>query len=62
MSPPSAKSKKKNKGNQAAAPSSGKPPSDAYTGLLFAGFVAVATGCALLAVELATKYDWLAAK
>lgn len=33
---------------------------DVYTGLLFVGFLAVVTGCALLAVEL-TKYDWTAA-
>jgi len=51
MSPRSSKKTKKSKS------ASNRPPVDAYTGLLFAGFLAVVTGCALLAVEL-TKYDW----
>jgi hypothetical protein len=51
MSPRSSKKKKKSKA------SSNKPPVDAYTGLLFAGFLAVVTGCALLVVEL-SKYEW----
>ncbi len=40
--------------------SSDKPPLDAYTALLMAGFLAVVTGCALLTVEL-SKYNWQAA-
>lgn len=56
MSPRSSKKKTKAK----AGKSSDSPSMDVYTGLLFAGFLAVVTGCALLAVEL-TKYDWTAA-
>lgn len=54
MSPRSSKPKK----GKAEKKSSGNKPSlDVYTGLLFAGFLAVVTGCALLAVEL-SKYKW----
>ena len=60
MSPRSSKPKTKAKKTKAGGSSSDKPPLDVYTGLLMAGFVAVVTGCALLAVEL-SKYDWTAA-
>lgn len=54
MSPRSSKPKKP----KAEKKSSGNNPIvDVYTGLLFAGFVAVLTGCILLVVEL-SKYDW----
>ena len=55
MSPRSSKPKK-NKA-KAERKSGNQPGVDVYTGLLFAGFLAVVTGCALLAVEL-SKYDW----
>jgi hypothetical protein len=55
MSPRSSKPKKAK--GKASRSSANKPPVDAYTGLLFAGFLAVVVGCALLAVELG-KYDW----
>jgi hypothetical protein len=54
MSPRSSKTKK-TKGEKKS--SSNKPSVDVYTGLLFAGFLAVVTGCVLLVVELG-KYDW----
>jgi hypothetical protein len=54
MSPRSSKPKK---GKSERKSSSNKPTVDVYTGLLFVGFIAVVTGCILLAVELG-KYDW----
>jgi hypothetical protein len=54
MSPRSSKPKK---GKSERKSSSNKPGVDIYTGLLFAGFLAVVIGCVLLAVELG-KYDW----
>ena len=56
MSPRSSKTKTK-KAKSEKKGSSNKPSVDVYTGLLFAGFLAVLTGCVLLAVELG-KYDW----
>ena len=54
MSPRSSKTKK----TKAEKVSKGdKPAVDVYTGLLFAAFLAIVTGCALLAVEL-SKYKW----
>ena len=62
MSPRSSKTKTKAKPKKvkAGGTSGDKPAMDVYTGLLMAGFLAVVTGCALLAVEL-SKYDWTAA-
>jgi hypothetical protein len=55
MSPRSSKTKKtKGKGEKGGG---NKPTVDVYTGVLFAAFLAIATGCALLAVEL-SKYKW----
>ncbi len=62
MSPRSTKSKKaaKTKTKSKGGSSADKPSVDVYTGLLLSGFLAVVTGCALLAVELA-KYKWTVA-
>jgi hypothetical protein len=59
MSPRSSKPKKtKTEKKTSGKKSSGNQPAvDVYTGLLFAGFLALVTGCALLAVEL-SKYKW----
>ena len=56
MSPRGSKGKKTKK----SSGSSDKPPVDAYTGFLVAGFFAILTGCILLVVEL-SKYEWTAA-